>query len=499
MTETRTPVGVNRRSFLLGIAGIGMLTLAGCTSEQAGPSTPSPARPRGPLPIPPLAEASTRDGVRVFELTMQAGQAVIVPEGETSTWGFNGPMLGPTLRMRRGEDVRVEVRNDLDEATSVHWHGMRLPAVADGGPHQMIEPGESWSPSWTVDQPAATLWYHPHPHGQTERHVYQGLAGMLIVDDEEEAALDLPRDYGVDDIPLIIQDKEFDDTGQLVETTRAGVGMLGSTVLVNGAVTPTLTAQSRTLRLRLLNAATARSFTIGCDDDREFEMIGSDGGLLQAPVTMTRLLLTPGERAEILIHLDSDDETQLRSFAQDLGDVAGTTGAEDEFELMTLTTGTGAVAPLGAPTELVPVVRLSETDAAETRQFVMGTDRIGDEVMDMTRIDEVVTVDTTEVWEVSNPTRVPHNFHIHDTQFQILDIGGTPPEPHLAGWKDTVYLPPSAPVRLIMRFTGHTDPDVPYMYHCHMLWHEDIGMMGQFVVVEPGQDAGTPPASDHDH
>ena len=170
-----------------------------------------------PLAVPPEATSRVEpDGTRVFELTAQQGIAKPAAGVSARSWGFNGARLGPTLRAARGEHVRVEVTNALDETTSVHWHGMHVPAEADGGPHQPVEPGDTWTPSWTLDQPSATLWYHPHPHGATEDHVARGLAGMFIVDDPDgEVADALPHDYGVDDVPVIVQDGNVDDGGLL--------------------------------------------------------------------------------------------------------------------------------------------------------------------------------------------------------------------------------------------------------------------------------------------
>jgi len=189
-----------------------------------------------PLAIPPLAKSHlTADDTRVFDLTAQQGTTALLPGKPTETWGFNGSYLGPTLRAARGEEVRVNVHNDLDETTTVHWHGMHLPARFDGGPHQPIEPGQTWSPQWRIDQPAATLWYHPHPHGETEEHVNRGLAGMFILDDPHSKVADrLPHEYGVDDIPLIVQDKRLDGDGEIQD------GGLGEDVLVNGTHGPYL-------------------------------------------------------------------------------------------------------------------------------------------------------------------------------------------------------------------------------------------------------------------
>lgn len=502
-----TSPGLDRRAFLrltgLGIGAGTVMASTGCSLFDFREPIDTVGRVdfRNRLHIPSLAEPARRGRITVFDLTTQAGAAAIMPGGDADTWGINGPFLGPTLRARRGESVQINVTNKLDEATTLHWHGMHLPAVADGGPHQMIEPGDTWSPSWTINQPAATLWYHPHPHGETERHVYRGMGGLFIIDDEHEASLSLPRKYGVDDIPVIVQDKTFDDHGRLIESSRRDNGMIGDTILVNGTAGPVLGVVAQRTRLRLLNASTARSYSFGFSDDRVFAMIASDGGLLREPTTMTRVLLTPGERAEIVVEMTPNDTTTLRSYPQDLGlsdSRSRSTGATDTLDVLLLRAGEGLVASAPLPRQLATIAPLDESSAVVTREFELRNDRINGESMDMQRIDEVVTVDTTEIWEVWNGHRQPHNFHIHDVQFQILSVDGHDPAPELSGWKDTVYLPPDVRLRLIMRFTEYADPTMPYMYHCHLLWHEDKGMMGQFVVVEPGQEPG-PVGGGHQH
>ncbi|MFI6796443.1 multicopper oxidase domain-containing protein [Streptosporangium canum] len=149
----------------------------------------------------------------MFDLKMQPGTTQFEDGKPTETWGFNGSYLGPTLRAKHGEKVVVNVDNALTQPSTVHWHGMHLPARMDGGPHQMIAPGEQWSPTWTIDQAAASLWYHPHPHGETEEHVQRGLAGMFFIDDDTTQQARLPHDYGRNDIPLIVQDTKFNNDG----------------------------------------------------------------------------------------------------------------------------------------------------------------------------------------------------------------------------------------------------------------------------------------------
>jgi FtsP/CotA-like multicopper oxidase with cupredoxin domain len=444
------------------------------------------------LSIPPLADSEVdSEGRRVFTLTAEAGEREFRAGQTTETWGFNGSYLGPTLRAKRGEQVLVNFHNGVDEATSVHWHGMHLPAEADGGPHQMIEPGESWTPSWEIDQPAATLWYHPHPHGDTEEHVYRGLAGMFILSDEEEADLDLPRRYGVDDIPLIVQDKRFAEDGSFVEEEREELGILGETLLVNGTYGPYLDVSSERVRLRLLNGSTARTYNFGFSDRRGFELIATDGGLLERPVPSDRIQLSPGERAEVIVDIEPRERVVLRSYPPELepgSDTSRKDGGEDSFDVLQLRAAATLDPSPPLPVELVDIPRLDPADAAQTREFELRSRRINDEDFDMERIDTVATVNTTEVWEVENGHGQPHTFHIHDVQFQILSMDGDDPPPELGGWKDTMPLPPGVKVRLIMRFEDYADPTSPYMYHCHLLRHEDEGMMAQFVVVESGEE-----------
>lgn len=226
-----------------------------------------------PLRIPPLAEPTVAaDGSRVFDLTVAPGRTELLPGRTTDTLGVNGPYLGPTLRARAGDRVRVNVSNLLAETTTMHWHGMHLPPSADGGPHQPIEPGATWSPSWTVDQPAATLWYHAHPEGRTGDQVYRGVAGLFLLDDAAAGASGLPSEYGVDDVPLVLQDKAFTDDGRLDRsgTRFSPVGILGDAILVNGTYDPRLEVTTTLVRLRLLNASTGRTFDVGPADGRAF-------------------------------------------------------------------------------------------------------------------------------------------------------------------------------------------------------------------------------------
>ena len=461
-----------------------------------------------PLAIPALAESTTdASGTRVFDLTAAQSQSIFSPGSHTPTLGYSTPeasrsYLGPTLDIGSGERVRVDVHNELGETTTFHLHGMHLPAAMDGGPHQPIAAGATWSPEWVVAQQAATLWYHPHPHGETESQVARGLAGMVIVRDEEEAQLGLPRSYGVDDIPVIVQDASFADDGAFSVDDRGFVGRLGDTLLVNGTTGPFFTVTTEAVRLRLLNASTARTYDLGFADDLEFVQIASDGGLLAHPVPTTRVQLSPGERAEIVVRLSAGQTLTLRSTPPDLGTEStpgARNGAADSFDVLELRAASDLTASAVVPATLAKIDTISEAEADITRTMRMNGFVINGQPMDLARIDDVVEVGSTEIWILRNEMDLPHNFHVHDVQFQVLSIDGRDPPPALAGWKDTVYLPPQSEVRIITRFDDYTDPALPYMYHCHLLWHEDQGMMGQFVVVAPGQGAGTIQGDNHEH
>ena len=439
-----------------------------------------------PLPIPPLYEGTLDGKVRRFELTAQEGEYEILPGTATKTWGFNGPFLGPTLYMRRGEQIDMTVHNELSVPTVVHWHGLHLPATADGGPALMFGPGESWSPSWTVEQPASTCWYHPHPHEESAPHVYRGLAGGIVLDDDTTAIPGLPSDYGVDDIPLIVRDANFTEDGQLDEDN----GWLGDTLIVNGITNPRFEATTRRLRLRILNGSVMRflHLTLGVP----FQIVATDQGFLESPVEAESILLTSGERVEIVVDLEPGQDLTLRSGAvPDYAglpdkDTAETFRVTDEFDVLEI-----AAPPENAPMYPPLPETLVQFEEPETptvkRVFRMKDMEINGKKMDMSRVDEVVDHRGTETWWVTNdnPDKL-HNFHIHNARFLVEEVHGGELE-FTSGWHDTINVPPGGAVTLLVEMGYYPDPTLAYMYHCHMLNHEDQGMMGQYVIVEPGQ------------
>lgn len=455
------------------------------------------------LSIPPVLEPVEQYGRKAYNLTIQEGEVEILPGLQTPTWGVNGPFLAPTILASEGDLVAINVTNELDETTTMHWHGMHLPANMDGGPHQEIGPGETWKPYWTIRQEAGTLWYHPHQMGKTAEHVYNGIAGLFIIDDANSRSLELPKTSGVDDIPLIIQDKMFSDSGAFRYRRDGDNGMLGDQVLINGTYNPHVDVPARKVRLRLLNGSNARRYNIGFRDNREFHQIASDGGLLEAPVPLDRLPLSPGERAEIVVDLSDGNDVVLMSYAlgaedsliENLGEAIMGIGKDEDtiINLIELRPqATEEILP-PLPERLNTINRWEEDEASNTRQFSFNNgSRINGLKMDMGRIDEVVEVGDIEIWELSNPSFRSHPIHIHDVQFQVLDRDGDPPPPNERGWKDTITVNKDETVRVIMQFKDYADPEVPYMFHCHILEHEDRGMMGQFVVTKEGGDPMSP-------
>jgi FtsP/CotA-like multicopper oxidase with cupredoxin domain len=501
---------LSRRTLLAGTMALPALALLGCDYDRttADPiNTVDTLDFANRLRMPPLAHSEVdAGGVRVFQLSALTGSVEFLPGVATPTWGYTdgrdgAGYLGPTLRAARGERVRVMIENRLSEITTVHWHGMHLPARSDGGPHQPIAAGERWQPEWSIEQPAATLWYHPHPHGETEAQTTQGLTGLFYLDDGSNP--ELPRTYGIDDIPIILQDRSFDSRGRFLLRDRAVTGLLGDTILVNGTYNPHLPITTRLVRLRILNASTARIYHLAFANEREFAVIATDCGFLPVPRQTRRLLLSPAERAEVLIEVRPGERLVLRSVPWDLNMITPLTngaGGNDHLDLLQLQAAGSLAAGGHLPDRLETKPTVALDFLAARRVFQLDGREINGQQMDMTRIDTVVGAETTELWTIQNTHNQPHNFHIHGVAFQIVPPGATAPDPGL-GWKDTVLLAAGESVQLVVGFPQYRDPLTPYMYHCHLMWHEDEGMMAQFTVVEPDQVDSAPRilAAGHEH
>ncbi len=272
------------------------------------------------LPIPELLDA--REFENQIQLRAKAGRAEFLPNLETDTLGYSAPYLGPVIRVYRGDTVNFSVTNTMDKATTINWHGIFVPSEVDGGPNNLIEPGGIWQPALKIDQPASTAWYHPHPHGDTARQVYMGLAGLIYVEDGSSAELGLPVRYGLDDLPLILQDKNIGPEGELTyDGSPEAVlhGSRGDTIVVNGAIGPVADVPRGIVRLRMLNGANARNFRLEFDDEREFYVIANDNGFLSAPIARKELTIAPGERFEVLVDFSHGRITSLLTYPDNRG------------------------------------------------------------------------------------------------------------------------------------------------------------------------------------
>ena len=503
--------GLNRRALLrrAGAAATGLVALPLSACEARNSLFSADGAGANPLAIPKLDQGIVEQGERVFRLSISAGQKEFAPGVASPTIGVNAPYLGPTLEMRRGERVRLHVDNGLDEGATVHWHGFELPAAADGGPHQLIRPGARWSPSFEVRQRASLYWYHSHLHRGTGPQVYAGLAAPIYVRDDEEDALDLPSEYGIDDIPLIVQDRVLDNSGKLLYPQNMHaqmMGVRGDRLYVNGTQNAVFDARTGQLRLRILNGSNARFYDFSLSGGQTMELIASDGGLLDRPHAVRSLRLAPGERAQILVDLSEGRPLSLLATSPDnsmgmMGNGGGMMGGgmmgrrrddartDEPFRILDIRPS-GSSPRRNLPPQLAALPALDPSLAVRTRRFVLDMGMMGGGMsingasMDMNVINERVPVGEWEIWEIANASMMAHPFHIHNAQFRVIDRNGRTPPPLETGYKDTVIVDPREQVRLLLRFEEHTDPDLPYMYHCHILEHEDAGMMGQFVVVD---------------
>ena len=439
-----------------------------------------------------------------FNLTIKDTIKQLRTGNQTITGGINGNFWGPTLFINKGDTVHMNVRNKLNDSTTIHWHGMHLPAVMDGGPHQVIPPGTLWQPYWMVKNQAGTYWYHPHLHEMTTEHLTKGIGGFIIVRDADEAALALPRTYGIDDIPLMVTSRRYDANNQFLFNNVA----YGDYVLTNGTPNAQVSLPKQFVRLRILNAETERGYDLGFSDNRTFYIIGNDGGLLNAPVPVTRVKLLVGERVEILVNLGNDaigSTLDLKAFNS--GQAFGFPGGEPatsgqfgsllnnvDFPILRINvSATNANAITSLPTSLVNNTYWTAADATVNRAIAVTGGQPGpnsapfsfdNKSFDLSYINKTVNLNSIEKWTITNSNVFGHTFHIHDVEFKIVARNGSASAvgAYESGWKDVLYLPRNENATFVARFDDYSDAIHPFMYHCHFTNHEDGGMMGQFVV-----------------
>ncbi|BAF71750.1 multicopper oxidase family protein [Sulfurovum sp. NBC37-1] len=501
---------MKRRKFITISSAAAVWVLTGCGSSNStagggnnpGGNNPGDGNPgggnpsSGSLPIPELKTPTDINGIKHYNLDIIETQHTFFEGIQTKTWALNSTYLGPTLLLKNGDNVSINYTNNLPVETTMHGHGMHVPGEMDGTAHQPIAVNGTWSARYTVNQNACTNWYHPHYLHKTAPHVYQGLAGLIIIEDDEIKNLDLPNRYGIDDIPLVLQDRFFSADKTRIDYSpsmmQLDMGYIGDTFITNGAIEPTFEAEAKEVRFRLLNGSNSTVYDLGFSNGKNFRQIASDNALLEEPVEMDRLILSPGERAEIIVDF-TDDMNAIFSLQEyrygktflkiDVSKTA-TEVTELPAELTTL-------APVPTPTS--------------QRQFILGMREMGGmnggmngsgggmeftingKTMDMNRIDAALEQGDVEEWEIVNSTGMNHNFHIHGTHFRVVSRNDDPNQVHEneKGYKDVVYLPPHTTLKFIVEIPADgvtADSNNPYMFHCHFLEHEDNGMMGQFTV-----------------
>ncbi len=443
--EFLTSQPISRRRFLqysgLGAAALG---LAACTGGGLPVATPAgapaaaaaPATPASPLEFV-LAPRRIETPILTGTATQTLGYVAEVLQGDAgAVTALPASYLGPIVRVARGQTVRVHVRNELDEATNVHWHGLIVPSEADGQPGNLVAPGAEAEYTFEVRNRPGTYWFHPHPHGRTAEQAYQGLAGLFIVTDAAEAALELPA--GAQDIPLMLQDRRFDADNQLVyiDPGMAGMmdqmmGILGEHILVNGRPDTTLPVTTQPYRLRVLNGSNARIYKLGWSTGAPLTVIATDGGLLAAPVTAPYVMLSPGERVELWADFSGAEmggEVKLVSLpfeGIEAGAMAmmGMMHAEPSlpngaaFDIMTFAVTEAVAHTVTLPATLLPVETLAAAvavNAAAPRPFVFAMDdamrwTINGRTFEMDAVadDEKVRFGDTEIWELVNLMAAP--------------------------------------------------------------------------------------------
>lgn len=426
-----------------------------------------------------LANASRTPGVVELNLTAAPSRLELVPGKPTEAWAYNGSVPGPTIELREGDLVTIHFRNELPQTTTVHWHGLHIPAAADGSPLNPVAPGASRNYVFRVPPGSAgTYWYHPHPDMTTTEQVSRGLYGALIVRPARDPL------EGIPDRLLILSDNRFRPNGDVDIDDHMSAhrdidqqnGREGDVLFVNGFVRPTLSIRpGELLRLRIINAASARVYRLAVPGQTLIH-VGSDGGLFETPRDVNELLVANSERVEVLIRGgEPGSRAVLRTLPYDRYDFhtrpSDWNTPHDLVELETTTDD--RVAPIALPTVMRVVHPIDATVAAARREIVFSQGLINNQTMDMKRVDIRGRLNTTEIWQIQNVVGMDHPFHLHGFQFQVLDRDGVP-EPYLS-WKDSVNVPKHSKVRIVVRFDDHVGK---WMFHCHILDHEDMGMMG---------------------
>jgi spore coat protein A, manganese oxidase len=442
------------------------------------------------LAIPPTLQTSgpQTPGQDSYEITMQLANANIIQGRQTPVWTYNGIYPGPTIRARAGRQVNVRQTNNLSEPMSVHLHGGRTSPTNDGHPTDLIAPGGAKTYNYPNNQLPAPLWYHDHAVDVTGHHVYLGLSAFYIMSDNTEDNLDLPGPGSNGpfefDVPLLVQDRMFNHNGTLSYPLTEDAlirGVLGDRMLVNGVIQPFFQVSRRKYRFRLLNGSNARIYDFALSNGQPFRQIGSDGGLFEAPVDRTVIRLGPAERADVVIDF-TNVPTGTQIFLRNLNRMIPLTVDRAARDIMRFDVGNTVSDGSNVPSTLRPFTPppapTTDRDFLLTRGVVNGRTVwfINGQLFDPNRIDvNNIPLNATERWTFTNNSNVSHPMHIHLVQFVVEGAGAGDNR-----WKDTVNVPPGAAVAVRATFSGFAGT---YVFHCHLLEHEDHAMMAQFRTV----------------
>jgi FtsP/CotA-like multicopper oxidase with cupredoxin domain len=427
-----------------------------------------------PMPLLPVAlPIGTTSDADLYRVDIKPANVDILPGVSTPAFTYNGRFTGPTFRTRAGRRAKITYRNLLDRPANVHLHGAHVPAIHDGHPMDVIQPGQSRLYDYPNTQQGATLWYHDHSHHTEAEHVYHGLEGFYIIDDASESRLGLPS--GAYDVPIMLRDALFDTNGVLV---FGGNPNDRDTALANGKPAPYFEVAARKYRFRLVNGGTERTFQLTLGNDQEMTQIATDGGLLPTPVVRRSLRISSAERAEIVIDFAKYPVgTQLVLNDAILGPVL-------RFDVTRTASDSSRVPATLRPLPVLPAATVTRDVQLSfdltTTPFPTGL--INGRPYDPTRSDFVVKRGTTEIWNVTNgdPQFVFHTFHMHLVQFQVLEVNGAPPGIDYQGRKDTFWFDSGDKVKLKATFDDYLGK---YAFHCHFLEHSSLGMMAQMEVV----------------
>lgn len=456
---------ISRRQWLAGTMKTGVAVAAGMPLFSRGPSAMPVSMPiptiRPWLPLPTLLPPGRTLVAEQVRLPFSA-----LPGGQDGL-GYNGGVPGPTIRVQNGQVFRQRVENRLTQETSFHWHGLVAPPDMDGQPAEALAPGTAKDIVFPIKQRASLNWYHPHPHGQTATQVWHGMAGFFIVNDEEESALNLPS--GDQERILVLRDAQLASTGALIYPLSAA-GTEGDFPLVNGVAWPRTQLGNQFARLRILNGANARVFTL--TSEAPLILIGNDGGLLEKPMAVREIEMAPAERVDVLL--------DLRGYRA--GTNVGLSCATTGWRLLDIEVVDRQATSWSIPDRLSTIERLQH-DGPPDRSFVFQeNEQINNLRHDMSRIDFYVPLGKVERWRFSTARGAPHPVHVHGAHFQVQSrSGGVNRGMRVweSGWKDTVHLGTHEEIDILIKFDRY---EGRYLIHCHKLEHEDHGMMMNFVV-----------------